>query len=68
MSLEEEARDFKKRAGMTEKEKTAMRYYLGCVLTGMIARGENLRREDLDNLMDQAMSLAKLAVEKESDF
>lgn len=68
MSLEDEARDFKKRAGMTEKEKTAMRYYLGCVLTGMIARGENLRQEDIDNLLNQAMLLAKAAVDKESEF
>lgn len=68
MSLEDEARDFKKRAGMTEKEKTAMRYYLGCVLTGMIARGENLRQEDIDNLLNQAMLLAKAAVDKEAEF
>lgn len=68
MSLEKEAKEFSKRSGMTEKEKTAMRYYLGCVLTGFIARGENIRREDLDNLLDQATAVAKLAVEKESDF
>lgn len=68
MNLEEEAKEFTKKRASSEKlpDKTALRFYAGCALSGLLARGGRSNRPE--EAVEEAFKYAELALHYESEL
>lgn len=67
LNLEKEAEDFLKRKAPASKvpDRTGLRFYLGCALSGLLANGGSTRPEEV---LNEAAKLAVLALQKENEL
>lgn len=66
-TLEQEAEEFKQKKAPLSKPRnsTALRYYMGCALGGLLASGVRGRS---DEVLQEALKYAKLAADYEDNF